>query len=155
VPRKEKTHVGREQGSGGRFIEEVWNEGKPGTIDEFVHPDFVDHDPAGLEQTRGPKGVRRFVEAYRAAFPDVHMTVEDQIAEGDRVATRWTAHATHRGELMGVHPSGNRVEIAAISIDRISGGKFVESWTIYDALGMMQQIDANPAPERSEQPSPT
>ncbi len=137
-----------------RFIEELWNAGNLGIVDELVHPEFVDHGPAG-QQTRGPGGVRRFVEAYRATFPNVHIIVEDRIAAGDKVATRWTARATHRGELMGVPASGNKVEVTAISIDRISGSKFAESWTIYDALGMMQQIGAIPATEQSEQSSPT
>ena len=83
---------------------------------------------------------------YRTAFPDLQITVEDQVAEGDKVVTRWTARGTHRGELLGVTPSGNRVEISGISIDRFSGSKFVESWSNYDALGTMQQIGAIPEP---------
>ncbi len=81
---------------------------------------------------------------YRSAFPDTQITIEDQLAEGDMVATRWTARGTHQGELMGVPPSGNRVEVAGITISRIEGGKIEEDWDNYDALGMMQQIGAIP-----------
>ncbi len=132
-----------------RLLEEVFNEGDLDLIDELFADEFVFHDPASPEEIRGPEGARQYVEVYRSAFPDVHVTLEDQVAEGDRVATRWTARAAHRGELMGVPPSGNQVEVTAISIDRISGGKFVETWEIYDALGMMQQIGAVPSPERA------
>ena len=87
---------------------------------------------------------------YRSAFPDTQMTVEDSIAEGDNVVTRCTARGTHQGELLGISPSGNRVEVTGISIDRIEGGKFVESWSNYDTLGMMQQIGAVPSAEQAQ-----
>jgi steroid delta-isomerase-like uncharacterized protein len=87
------------------------------------------------------------VNLYHGAFPDAQITVEDQIAEGDKVVTRWTGRGTHQGEFMGVPPSGNRVEIAGMTLDRFSRGKIAESWTNYDALGMMQQIGAMPSPE--------
>ncbi len=90
--------------------------------------------------------MRRFTEMYRNAFPDIQMSVEDVIAEGDKVVARWTVCATHQGELMGIPPSGNRMEVTGISIGRIEGGKFVETWSNYDTLGMMQQIGAIPEP---------
>jgi steroid delta-isomerase-like uncharacterized protein len=129
-----------------RFLEEACNEGNLGVVDEIVASDYVLHDPALPEEIRGPEGVKGFVQMYRSAYPDIVITVEDQIAEGDDVVTRWTGRGTHQGELLGVPPSGNRVEVAGITIDRISGGKFAESWTTYDALGMMQQIGAIPPP---------
>ena len=95
----------------------------------------------------GVESAKQFVEVYRNAFPDIQMTVEDLISEGDKVVTRWTARGTHQGELFGAPPSGNRVEITGITVDRFSGGKFAESWTNYDALGLMQQIGAVPSPE--------
>ena len=92
-------------------------------------------EPAGPEYMGGGvEGTRRFTEMYRNAFPDTQMSVEDVIAEGDKVVTRWTVRATHQGELMGIPPSGNRVEVRGISIDRIESGKFVETWSNYDAL---------------------
>jgi steroid delta-isomerase-like uncharacterized protein len=133
-----------------RFLEEAFNEGNLGVIDEIVASDYVLHDPASPEEEiRGPEGFKGFVQMYRSAYPDTDITVEDQIAEGDAVVTRWTGRGTHQGELLGVAPSGNRVEVTGITIDRFSGGKFVESWTNYDALGMLQQIGA--IPEAGEQ----
>jgi predicted ester cyclase len=95
----------------------------------------------------GPEGDKHAVNLYHSAFPDVQITVEDQIAEGDKVVTRWTGRGTHQGEFMGVPPSDNRVEITGITINRVSEGKLAEAWAIYDALGMMQQIGAMPSPE--------
>jgi steroid delta-isomerase-like uncharacterized protein len=129
-----------------RFLEEAFNEGNLGVVDEIVASDYVLHDPTLPEEIRGPEGVKGFVQMYRSAYPDTDITVEEQIAEGDDVVTRWTGRGTHQGELLGVPPSGNRVEVAGITIDRISGGKFAESWTNYDALGMLQQIGAIPPP---------
>ena len=82
----------------------------------------------------------------RAAFPDLQYTVEDQIAEGDKVVTRYTASGTHRGELMSIVPTGSRVEITGISITRIEDGKIEEIWENYDALGMMRQLGVIPSP---------
>jgi predicted ester cyclase len=94
-------------------------------IDELIDPNWVQHDPATPEELRRIEGARQLVKVYRGAFPDVHITVEDQVAEGDKVVTRWTTLGTYQGELMGVEPSGNQVTVRGISIDRFSGGKFV------------------------------
>jgi steroid delta-isomerase-like uncharacterized protein len=94
-----------------RWAEEVWSEGNLGLIEELVLPDYIEHDPAVPEEVRGPEGVRRYIEEFRRAFPDMRLTVEDQVAEGDRVVTRWTARGTHRGEFMGLAASGNRLEM--------------------------------------------
>jgi steroid delta-isomerase-like uncharacterized protein len=130
-----------------RFLKEAFNEGNLDVVDEIVASDYVLHDPTlPDEEIRGPEGFKGFVQMYRSAYPDTDITVEDQIAEGDAVVTRWTARGTHQGELLGVAPSGNRVEISGITIDRFSEGKFAESWTSYDALGMLRQIGAIPEP---------
>jgi steroid delta-isomerase-like uncharacterized protein len=133
-----------------RFLQEAFNEGNLDVVDEIVASDYVLHDPAIPDEIRGSEGVKGFVQMYRNAYPDTDITVEDQIAEGDNVVTRWTARGTHQGELMGIPPSGNRVEVTGITIDRFSGGMFAESWTNYDALGMMQQIGAVPSPEGTQ-----
>ena len=88
----------------------------------------------------------QYYATYRAAFPDTHLTIEDQIAEGDKVVTRWTATGTNQGTLMGIPPSGKRVTITGISITRIANGKAVEDWVNFDTLGMLQQIGAIPTP---------
>ncbi len=123
---------------------EIFNQANLDLVDEIYAPDCVLHDPTMPEDTRGVDGAREFYSMYRSAFPDTEITIEDQLAEGDKVATRWTARGTHQGELMGVPPSGNRVEVAGITISRIEGGKVAEEWDNYDALGMMQQIGAIP-----------
>jgi steroid delta-isomerase-like uncharacterized protein len=123
---------------------EILNQGNFDLVEEIYAPDFVDHDPTMPEDVRGPEGAREVYSMYRSAFPDAEVTIEDQVAEGDTVATRWTGRGTHQGELMGVPPSGNRVEVMGVTISRIEGGKIVEEWDIYDALGMMQAIGAVP-----------
>ena len=134
-----------------RFMEEAYNKGNVDFIDEVVASDYVAHDPNRPEGTGGgTDGAKQFVEMYRSAFPDLQMTVEDLIAEGDKVVVRWTARGTHQGELMGIPPSGNRVEVTGINVDRIEGGKFMETWSNYDALGMMQQIGAVPSAEQAQ-----
>jgi steroid delta-isomerase-like uncharacterized protein len=133
-----------------RFVEEVFNRGNLDVVKEIYAPDYVGHTAGSLEQTLGPEGVREFVELYRSAFPDLHTTIEDIVAEGDKVAYRWTAVGTHRGELLGVAPSNNRVELTGITIERIEGGRIVETYNNFDQLGMMRQIGALPAVEQSE-----
>jgi steroid delta-isomerase-like uncharacterized protein len=127
-----------------RFAEDILNPGSVDTVEEVYAPDYVGHDPAMPEDVRGVEGAKEFYGMYINAFPDAEITVEDQVAEGDKVVTRWTARGTHRGELQGVPPSGNRVEVTGVTISRIEGGKIVEEWDNYDALGMMQQIGAIP-----------
>ena len=86
---------------------------------------------------------------FRSAFPDFHVTIEDQIAEGDRVATRWTMRGTHEGEFRGISPTGKQITVTGIGIFRFSDGKVVESWDNFDQLGMMRQLGVIPSPEES------
>jgi predicted ester cyclase len=104
----------------------------------------VFHDPANHEYWHGPKSVKRYAAMVRAAFPDLEYTVEDQIAEGNSVSTRHRASGIHEGELLRLAPTGNRVEIAGISIMRIEGGKIEEIWENYDAPGMLQMLGLIP-----------
>jgi steroid delta-isomerase-like uncharacterized protein len=114
-------------------------------IPEIIAANFVSHQPGG-QDFRGPEGVKQFASMYQKASPDARLTVDDQFAEGDKVVTRWTARGTHRGELMGIQPTGKRVTISGITINRIAGGKIVEEWENYDQMGMMQQLGVIPAP---------
>ena len=123
---------------------DIFNQGNLDLVDEIYDPNYVDHDPTMPEDVRGVEGAREFYSMYQSAIPDADITIEDQVAEGDKVVTRWTGRGTHQGELMGVPPSGNRVEVMGVTISRIEGGKIVEEWDIYDALGMMQSIGAVP-----------
>ena len=129
-----------------RWFEELFNEENLNVADELVAQDHVLHDPVLTNLPTGPEGDKQIVNIYHGAFPDANITVEDQIAEADEVATRWTGRGTHQGEFMGVDPTDNRVELSGMTINRISEGKIAETWTNYDALGMMQQIGAIPEP---------
>jgi steroid delta-isomerase-like uncharacterized protein len=132
-----------------RVAEEMFSGGDLDLADELIDPSFVGHDVASPEPIRGPDGVRQQAQGYRSAFPDVRITVEDQLADGERVATRWTARGTHKGELFGIAPTGKQVTITGMTIDRFAGGKIVESWDNWDALGLMQQIGAVQEPARA------
>lgn len=131
-----------------RLLEEPWK-GNFDVIDESVSADYVGHDPAQPEPIRGPGGVRANVEKYLAGFPGGAITVDEQIAEGNRVATRWTGRGTHTGELEGIAPTGKDVTVSGLTISRLDGDKVVEEWTTWDALGMLVQLGAIPEPARA------
>jgi steroid delta-isomerase-like uncharacterized protein len=127
-----------------RFLE-AWNARDLDAFDQIVASDAEDHDPQNpFPELRGPEGARRGAEIYQTAFSDGRFDVEQQLAEGDFVITRWTARGTNDGEVMGMPPTGKTVECAGITIDRIAGGKIAETWTCWDTLGMMQQLGAVP-----------
>ena len=136
-----------------RYVEEVGNEGRLELADE-IFDRYLAHQADGSVLERGPEDVKRFMGEFRQAFPDFHSTVEDQIAEGDKVATRWTMRGTHKGEFRGMPPTGNKLEITGIGIFRFSEGKVVESWDNFDQLGMMRQLGAIPSSGQSQQASP-
>ena len=130
-----------------RLYQEFWNEKDESIVDELYAADFVDHIP-GLppELLTGPVGLKRNAATMHTAFPDAHYTIDDILADGDKVVTRWTVQATHQGEMNGIPATGKRVTVTAMTIDRITDGKVVESWTIFDALGLMQQLGVVPSP---------
>ena len=114
-------------------------------IDEFIDPHQVDHSaPPGLPG--GIEGARQFAGMFLTAFPDMHFTVEDMIAEGDKVVARITMSGTQQGAFMGIPPTGKHVAWTAIDINRVAGGKSVEHWMEMDALVLMQQLGVVPAP---------
>jgi predicted ester cyclase len=127
------------------LIEEVWNQGKLTLVDELLASDYLEHQPRA--NANGIEGEKEYIAMLRTAFSDIHFTVEDQIAEGDKVVTRWTACATHMGEFLGIAPTGRHGVVTGIWIDRIANGKFVEGWWLFDELGMMQQLGVVPVPE--------
>ena len=129
-----------------RLLEEAFNAGRLDVAEELVASDFVGHAPSLPEEVRGPAGLKELIAGYRTAFPDIHVTIEDQIADGDRVVTRWSAKGTHQGELMGMPATGKQATVTGITIDRIADGRIAESWNNWDTLGMMQQLGAIPAP---------
>jgi steroid delta-isomerase-like uncharacterized protein len=131
-----------------RVNDEVWSAGHLDVIDELIADDFVATVVGAPEQIRGPQGFREFVLMYRTAFPDLRITVDEQVAEGETVVTRWTATGTNEGELMGIPATGKQATTAGININRISGGKLVEGWGLFDQLGLLQQIGAVPTATR-------
>jgi steroid delta-isomerase-like uncharacterized protein len=131
-----------------RFFDEVFGKGKLNVLDEIIAKDHVNSGPGTISGLpNGPEGSKQFVTAYRNAFPDVHFTIDDQIAEGDKVVTRWSAHGTHQGELAGLPATGKSASVTGIVVDRIVNGKIAESWGIFDEFGMMQQLGVIPMPE--------
>ncbi len=126
-----------------RWFDEVWNQGRLGTIHELMAPDAIGIGQGGAGAAiHGPAEFQTFVERLRAAFPDISVTVEDVFAAGDKVAARWSATMTHQGNEMGIPASGKRVRVTGISMVRIANGQIVAGWDNWDELGMMRQIGA-------------
>ncbi len=124
-----------------RILEEVFGQGKLEVADQLVAPNVEVHDPANPD-ARGVAGLKQMATKYRRGFPDLQCTVEEQIAEGDKVVTRWISKGTHEGELEGIGPTGKTMCIRGISIDRFENGKIVESWINWDAAGLLRQLGA-------------
>lgn len=128
-----------------RFVDEYQTAANEQSFAELLHPEVVDRSrPPGIAE--GAEGVRQQFEAFRAAFPDFHAVIHDQIAEGDKVVTRKVFHGTHRGELVGIPPTGREVQIEVIDIVRVEDGQIVEHWNVVDRLGLLQQLGALDAP---------
>lgn len=128
-----------------RFMEEVFNRRNAAAIDQYLAADVVDHAaPPGTPP--GVEGAKHIIPMYLNAFPDVHATIEDLIAEGDKVVARYSFAGTHRGEFLGLAPTGKQFTITGIDIVRVAGGKIVEHWEVMDQMGMMQQLGLVPPP---------
>jgi steroid delta-isomerase-like uncharacterized protein len=125
-----------------RFVEEVFVAGRTDAVDELVHPDFVPHSWPGTGP--GPAELKRAMTRVFGGLSDVRMTIEDVIAEGDKVAVRLTAQAVHTGEFMGMPASGKAYSIPELHVFRIRDGKVAEHWGQADLLGMMRQLGAMP-----------
>ncbi len=135
-----------------RLYDEAWNKGNLDIVDQLVSAGYVSHEAADNpllpEEGAGPEGIKQSLVTYRTAFPDVRFTIEDQIAEGDKVVTRYVASATQTGPLGRIPPTGKRASIGGIWIDRFADGKIVESWSNFDALGLLMQLGVLPVPQR-------
>ena len=129
-----------------RWIEEGWNKGNLAVIDQVYAPNYVQHEPAPAPVTSS-EALKQYVGAYKTAFPDLHFTIEDMIAEGDRVVVRQTFRGTHQGDFMGIAPTGKQVTMTEIEIFRVVNGKGVENWTSSDDLGLLQQLSVVPSTE--------
>jgi steroid delta-isomerase-like uncharacterized protein len=147
IPKKGTQAMSTEQNKAirRRFDEEIVNKKNLAALESFYAPNYVDHAaipgfPPGVE------GVKQRHAAFFAAFPDSQIALEDQIAEGDKVATRFTIRGTHTGEFFGIPPTGKAASVTGIDIMRIVDGKIAEYWGQMDMLGLMQQLGAVPAP---------
>jgi len=127
-----------------RLLEEAFNSGNLDVVDELVAPEVVNHDAALPEPIVGIEATKASIRGYRDAFPDLRMTIELQVAEGDYVTTRWSARGTHQGDLMGMPATGKEATVTGITVDQIVDGRIVESWTNWDTLGLMQQLGVVP-----------
>jgi predicted ester cyclase len=130
-----------------RMMGEAFGQSKPEVVDEILDPNFVCYDPnSEAGEVRGADTIKGEIEYFHNAVTDLAYTIEDQIAEGDKVVTRYTLSGTHRGEFFGVAPTGKRIEMSGIQIDRFDeeSGKIVEEWPEYDLLGAMKQMGAVP-----------
>jgi steroid delta-isomerase-like uncharacterized protein len=123
-----------------RYIEEAFNQGNLDVVDEVIATDSIHYANVWDEPVRGPKQRRQAVSRWREAFPDLHMSIDDLISEGEKVSYRWTARGTHQGEFLGMAPSGKQMTTTGIVIERLTNGKFTEGWTSSDTLGLMRQL---------------
>ena len=127
-----------------RFLEFI-NTASESLAQELISPDAIFHVPGSPEPMRGPAGYLAIIGMMRGGFPDIQWTLEEIVAEGDKVAARFTMRGTHRGTFFGVPPTGKTIAVQAMNIYRLSGGQFVEEHGQPDMLGLLQQIGAVPA----------
>jgi steroid delta-isomerase-like uncharacterized protein len=126
-----------------RMYEEIFNKKNMGAVEQFYATNWTS-DTLLPGMASGIEGMKQQHAMINAAFPDMQVKLEDVIAEGDKLACLWTATATHKGEFMGMPPTGKRVTMRGIHIDRIASGKIVQTWGLSDALGLMQQLGMKP-----------
>jgi steroid delta-isomerase-like uncharacterized protein len=133
-----------------RMTEEFYNQGNVESAERFFAATYVHHDPAS-PHVRGRDGLKQVVRAFLAGCPDLHITIDQLLAEGDMVTKRWTYHATHTGDLAGLPPTGKRIAMSGLELFRLEGGKIVECWLGYDNLSLMHQLGIIPTPEQAQQ----
>jgi steroid delta-isomerase-like uncharacterized protein len=132
-----------------QFVERVQNGGDLAALDVLAAPGYVNHSaPPGVPSDR--EGLKQLTALFRTAFPDGRMTIEEMVAEGDRVATRKTFRGTHQGALLDLPPTGRAVVITLLDLVRLEDGQVVESWSMADEVGMLRQLGALPSPEPAE-----
>jgi steroid delta-isomerase-like uncharacterized protein len=128
-----------------RCWEACFNQGNLTLVDELCVPDYAWHGPS--QEITSAEGIKHLITTIRTGLPDLQMIFEDQFAEGDKVATRWTVRGTHTGELFGIPATSRQTTFAGLIISRIADGKIIEEWEQFDQLGLLQQLGALPAPE--------
>ena len=133
---------------------DAWEQGNVELLDELLAPEYINHTLAAPDLPPGPEGVKEVVSMFRGAMPDLRVVIEDMIAEGDKVATRYALEGTHRGELFGAAPTGRQLSIKSITMERVSEGKIIEHWRVTDEVGMMRQLGVFGAPGSNQAGSP-
>ena len=128
-----------------RLVDEAYNQGRLEVVDELVIPDVVAHDPALQHDLEGAQAMKELIGGFRRAFPDFVVLIEDQLADGDRVAVRWAARGTHRGDLWGIAATGKEVTVTGTTLYRFAIGRIAETWTNWDTIGLMQQLGVVPS----------
>jgi steroid delta-isomerase-like uncharacterized protein len=126
------------------YFDDVWSAGKLELLDRLLAPDYINHTPSTPDPVPGPAGLRPIVAAFRVGFPDLHFTIEDLVAEGDRVAVRVTMEGTQDGPLFGAPPTHRHVRVSQINIEHFRGDQIAEHWRVTDELGVMRQLGALP-----------
>ena len=127
-----------------RWLEEGWTKGNLAVADELIDSKFIVHGAGGQAVPSGTEGVKQLVMAWRTGFPNGQMTIDDLMAEGDKVVVRMTWRGTQEGDFYGIAPTGKQVAVTSIGIDRVANGKIVEGWGEVDMLGMYQQLGVIP-----------
>ena len=129
-----------------QFIQALFTRGDLTAVDDYLAPDFVDHNPTIPGRPGDRESMRSASQMFRAAFPDWHSRIDDLLADGDKVIERFTAGGTHEGPLMHIEPTGRTVTLGGINIFRLNDGKIAERWGILDQFALMQQIESAPSP---------
>jgi steroid delta-isomerase-like uncharacterized protein len=133
-----------------RFVADVWNKADMMAADSYIDARHVYHDPAHPWVTRGAEGIKRLVSIYHNAFPNLQVEIESIVGEGDRVSTLWRLSATHSGKYFQLPPSGKHISFTAMQMDRFEGPKMIETWAIWDMLGLLDQLGAVQTKVREE-----
>ena len=129
-----------------RWIEQGWNQGKIAVVDELYAADVVQHDPSSPVSVNSAEALKQYVTAFRSALPDLRFSIDDLLAEGDKVLWRFTAQGTHQGPLMGIPATGRNATVTGMVVFRFANTKIVEVWVNFDTLGMLQQMGVIPMP---------
>ena len=127
-----------------RWVEEGWNKGNTALIDQLYTINFVQHEPAPPVPVNSAADLKRYMGMFCTALPDLHFTIEDLVAEGDRVVWRFTSCGTQRGEMMGIPPTGKSTTVTGIAIFRLENSRIAECWVNFDTLGMLQGLGVIP-----------
>ena len=136
-----------------RFIEQCWNEGNTHMVADNLADNVRIHDPVFPNLTSGANNMRTHIETTRRAFPDIKFHIDDTIAERNEVVIHWTARGTHKGDFLGMHPTGRKATVTGTSIYRLDGGRIVEQWAHWNLMSMMEQLGVpTGAKEQTGQP---